>query len=408
MEIEILSKNKGVLMKAFRTQESSGIEYKNKSSVELKKGKQKERVKKRYWWLLRLFDQYFPHMPIPTITFETENSYFYIKMHMLDTKIEIVRSKKKVHSAMQEIIELGERFLRGMIHSILRSASDLNQVVHSKKELQEVLSNAGSFYTEVEGENTVKDSTNSGIVPKDLKEEISFRGNEEAFCKPSIASSTNSSFSKMVSDYCMEHKIQFPEYLIEKQNGVFICKAEFLSESFTSKYAYLKEDAKEAVSKMIYKFIEEKDVSTPPLDLNLYKSGLVIGDNVKNCTEEEFSVASKNKKGDRKRRKSVFEKLDREKRDETVENVLRNRDQEKGDTRKVDSYEKGSESPLFTNIEETCSYKTNLKENSGRSTQIYEAIEDRPMDKACESHNPLVEGFSGDNMLGFCDIFDTE
>jgi hypothetical protein len=65
-------------------------------------------------------------------------------------------------------------------------------------------------------------------------------------------------FSGYVNNFCSSKNLPFPEYLIEKQNDVYICKAINLKHDFTSKYHFNKEDAKEDTCRKIYVFITEK------------------------------------------------------------------------------------------------------------------------------------------------------
>ncbi|EJW01819.1 hypothetical protein EDEG_00343 [Edhazardia aedis USNM 41457] len=62
-----------------------------------------------------------------------------------------------------------------------------------------------------------------------------------------------------VNWYCRELCILFPEYMIEKQNDVFICTADFLNNKFSSKYFFKKDEAKEDVCKNIYNFVLMKE-----------------------------------------------------------------------------------------------------------------------------------------------------
>lgn len=64
------------------------------------------------------------------------------------------------------------------------------------------------------------------------------------------------SYYQMVNDYCIENQIPHPEYTLEKQNGVFICRALFYDIQFTSKYFLDKKDAQEDACARLYTFIQ--------------------------------------------------------------------------------------------------------------------------------------------------------
>lgn len=63
---------------------------------------------------------------------------------------------------------------------------------------------------------------------------------------------------------CKLNESEFPEFMIEKQNNVFICKADFLNNEFTSKYHYEKNMAREESCEMMINFIENnhEDLNT--------------------------------------------------------------------------------------------------------------------------------------------------
>lgn len=62
-------------------------------------------------------------------------------------------------------------------------------------------------------------------------------------------------FYSFINNHCVNNRVNFPEYCIEKQNDVYICKAEYYNEKFTSKYFFDKEDAKKDVCRLIYNYI---------------------------------------------------------------------------------------------------------------------------------------------------------
>lgn len=59
-----------------------------------------------------------------------------------------------------------------------------------------------------------------------------------------------------IEAYCKKKVVAFPEYLFEKSNGVYLCRATFLNERFESRYAYEMETAKQEVSNLIVSYIK--------------------------------------------------------------------------------------------------------------------------------------------------------
>jgi hypothetical protein len=58
--------------------------------------------------------------------------------------------------------------------------------------------------------------------------------------------------------YCKGKSIPFPEYLLEKSNGVYLCRATFLNERFESRYAFDMDAAKRDASNLIISYIKYK------------------------------------------------------------------------------------------------------------------------------------------------------
>lgn len=67
------------------------------------------------------------------------------------------------------------------------------------------------------------------------------------------------SFSVNINNYCINNSISHPEYLFEKSNGVYICRAMFMNEKIESRYAYDINVAKEDACNLIWSFIKYKD-----------------------------------------------------------------------------------------------------------------------------------------------------
>ncbi|KAM0686811.1 hypothetical protein COBT_001960, partial [Conglomerata obtusa] len=91
----------------------------------------------------------------------------------------------------------------------------------------------------------------------------------------------NGNYNMYINAYCVKNTIEFPEYLLEKQNDVFICKAVFLDENFTSRYFFDKNDAKNDVCNLIYNYIEEIKRKTPK---NKKRKNNYNNTNFTNCT----------------------------------------------------------------------------------------------------------------------------
>ncbi|WUR03703.1 uncharacterized protein VNE69_06025 [Vairimorpha necatrix] len=74
--------------------------------------------------------------------------------------------------------------------------------------------------------------------------------------KNNILNNSTELYSQKIAKYCSKKKIKFPEYVFEKSNGVYFCKATFMNENFESRYAYDKNTSKEDASKLIYSYIK--------------------------------------------------------------------------------------------------------------------------------------------------------
>lgn len=219
--------------------------------------KQKEAVAKQYRKLMEVFDRYFPHMPVPRIAVKPAGQCFHIKMQILDTVIEMGKVYRRLYPALHGILQVGVAFVEryGMF----------------------VTKNLASDGAETEKQ------TGGGTVPLAFRQSLGAiddhakqekhasakqaRGSEAALdgCIDSIYEETQErrasteTFYSLVKKHCASRRVCLPEYEIEKQNGVYMCRAEFVSETFTSRYAYTKDDAREDVFRMIYRFICEKE-----------------------------------------------------------------------------------------------------------------------------------------------------
>nr|AHW68355.1 hypothetical protein NP_c08 [Nosema pernyi] len=63
---------------------------------------------------------------------------------------------------------------------------------------------------------------------------------------------------EFIEMYCRGKSIPFPEYLLEKSNGVYLCRATFLNERFESRYAFDMDAAKRDASNLIISYIKYK------------------------------------------------------------------------------------------------------------------------------------------------------
>lgn len=365
-------------------------------------------VERKYKKFMQLFDQYFPHMPMPNIIFEVKRSSCYVKAQLFDTTIEIVKVKRGHYAAMHSIIETSEGFLKHLISSCVGSSSSEPTLGFSKSEKKEEVLASVSFLKEGRDGNSLSGCTENTNIPETSKEKTETQRNAEVFCKPFLNSPNGTLFSQIVHKHCTENRECFPEYLVEKQNGVFICKAEFLSESFTSKYAYSKEDAKEDVCKMIYKFIEERETneaSTPPLELAIeeHKPDITFKNrrDLEKVEEGSF-LHSSSKKG---RKKRTTEDMEKEKCGDAEK---ASKDRLRAETKPgfVTSRSQDDESPLFTEIKSDGWWKAALKGSS-----VVEKVSKElkgGLEVSFENQSFSMESLSENKTFGFREIFDSE
>lgn len=231
-----------------------------------------ENVQSQFSELTTAFNESFPHLPTPKIIFEQSGASFHIKLHIFDTLIELARSHRNQCVALLTVIELAKRIVEenaselsneetqpagetNFVNSIRgkrRKKQKRSKDLLNAEELAELGIGAHSNQTYLSEHNIIGKSADGEFQPQNLK-------NQETKEIKKEEESVEKDFSLLVKEHCKIYKLCYPEYMFEKTNGLFICKAEFDNEEFTSKYAYKKEDAKEEVSKMVHEFIQERN-----------------------------------------------------------------------------------------------------------------------------------------------------
>lgn len=241
-------------MKAF------SVENERKSEQDSDTRNQKKAVAERYKRLIKGFDCYFPHMPVPRIAVEPSGKCFYIKIKILDTVIEMEKSYHRLHPALHSILQVGIDFVdRYGMYMVKNLASDDEE---PKKEIDSV-SVGSSHFADRQNSSTTNCHVKKGkdTSTKETSEsKTALDGCIDDIHREFQESGENAeAFYNLVKNHCTSRGICLPEYVIEKENGVFMCRADFASEKFTSRYAYSKDGAKEDVFRMICKFIQEKE-----------------------------------------------------------------------------------------------------------------------------------------------------
>ncbi|KCZ82515.1 hypothetical protein H312_00173 [Anncaliia algerae PRA339] len=238
-------------------------------------------VQSQFHELNEEFNEYFPHLDPPKIIFEQSGISFHIKLHIFDTLIELTRSRRSECAALFHVIEIARKIVHDNVTELMNESdkmettSSLLANIKSKKKKKKKKENKGADLLTPEelkelgiGSHAKQmNLCDTKIIPSkgDIIQIPSPKNEEENITRETENEKDkiremdgNCDYYAMVKDYCMNKHLCYPEYIFEKTNGLFICTADFENETFTSKYAYKKEDSKEEVSKKIYEFIKDK------------------------------------------------------------------------------------------------------------------------------------------------------
>ncbi|TBU00532.1 hypothetical protein CWI39_1654p0010 [Hamiltosporidium magnivora] len=257
------------------------------------------------------FFYYFPHLDPPQIfVTDYKNNKYIARMEMLDTSIEFSNKYNTFETAYNDICNYGLQFLKKFVleTSIPRTYEfkkplskifgenqlNSNPFLGDKKEIKCI--EIGSIDSKSMNKNNFCSENSMKLVSKNevvLKEEdknfnktdernlklntldnqkpkvntsitdrVSEEKNRNKFHKENKEISSFDStrtksleYSNLVKEICVSNRIQFPEYTIEKQNGVFICYASFFEREFISDYFFDKIQAKEDVNRLINEWI---------------------------------------------------------------------------------------------------------------------------------------------------------
>lgn len=224
----------------------------------------KKTVLKKYTEFFYTYNKYFQHCERPFVVFAFEGpSLFNVKMYIFDIVITVCRSKRHLSPAINEIIDVASKFLESYVDVCKTTYTkkayyDFDNVLVSEAKPRELIKNEKVVAIEDLDKVLEIDEKNNkidvqGKRPIEIIDELA-GSNTIKLCRKS-----EFNYTELVKNYCIGQKIYFPEYLIEKHNGVFVCTAEFQGENFSSIYAYTKEEAKEGVCKKIFEYIESKN-----------------------------------------------------------------------------------------------------------------------------------------------------
>ncbi|KAF9764764.1 hypothetical protein NGRA_0317 [Nosema granulosis] len=230
----------------------------------------------------------FPIEPEPVVDVEKNESGFRATMGIFGVTVEDLNWHKTEEDALKEIVEIGDKLI-GKIYkmALYKYKTDKTRKMSQNQSKEKSLISS-------KGVNKIQES--STIVPRKQpsykqlahkqlankqpshKQLAQTQHNKQPSQKPKFAEDIKEtksniiySVSNMVKNpgefieqYCKSKAIAFPEYLFEKSNGVYLCRATFLKERFESRYAYEIETAKREVANLIvsfirYKILESKD-----------------------------------------------------------------------------------------------------------------------------------------------------
>ncbi|EEQ82265.1 hypothetical protein NCER_101038 [Vairimorpha ceranae BRL01] len=199
--------------------------------------------------VVKKYSLYFPHLPLPRII-ESDKTFivsiFNIELQIysyaeLDCLIDQVVSEIiKLHKNRQQI-ENNKPTKKASVEKSTKLISTYNNTQSNTK------SNGKS----ARGKMRMKNIQNNRYIPS-----FSEDTNEN---KNNILTEPKELFSEKISNYCSTKNIAFPEYVFEKSNGVYFCKAFFMNEKFESRYAYDMKAAKEDACRLIISYINYLD-----------------------------------------------------------------------------------------------------------------------------------------------------
>lgn len=199
------------------------------------------------------YSLYFPHLP-PIVCEKKEETYNIV---IFDSEI-VIYDLSELEILLNVFITYVETKQNENEISNKQTASNKNFITKSKRESYELKKTfPNSKRPSLEGKKSakgkmkMKNLQNNKYIPNFTEDDNETRNN--------ILIENKESHNDSINKYCMNNNISFPEYLFEKSNGVYICRAMFMREKFESRYAYDINVAKEDACSLIWSFINYKE-----------------------------------------------------------------------------------------------------------------------------------------------------
>ncbi|EPR79053.1 hypothetical protein SLOPH_1882 [Spraguea lophii 42_110] len=240
----------------------------------------------REQYIINIFTSLFPSSTPPTITTKKVDKGFISSIKIFDCIIngEKVFSSKEssISSALKEMMLM----LKSFINENIKNPDEIisNDVIIEecnkpdivKKEIKVNLQNNNIIQNKQSKKkksehNTFKtlnkaigmngNSKNKPMYEKKFNGTLNIKAmmenseNINTNTYKNILKDGNIEYNERITNICKELYVFPPEYLLEKQNGVYICEAQFLGQKFTSKYFCEKLEAKMDVCKSICIFL---------------------------------------------------------------------------------------------------------------------------------------------------------
>lgn len=221
--------------------------------------------------VLKKYSLYFPHLPTPSIT---KNTISYT-VQILNCELEI-QGPSELDTFIDNVVKCVSINCRNKKEETVAKNKSQNQEKKNQNNVKKhdrSLINNGSrnnIKKDTRNNNTKKESANN--IKQSARGKMKVKNIQNNRYVPTYQEDTNSnqnnilteckeSFSEKISKYCNTKNLAYPEYVFEKSNGVYLCRAMFMKEKFESRYAYDVNVAKEDASSLIYSFIKYQETS---------------------------------------------------------------------------------------------------------------------------------------------------
>jgi hypothetical protein len=210
------------------------------------RGTEAEAIQERFF---TVFNSHFPHLAVPEIILEESDGQFVAELRLFDNSIRFDRSYSTAEDALEHVLRIG--------YSVVCEMADVLRERVRRKAMDVPASGAEQKKCAFEAGARAPEQKESHAPPRE-------RARDSGCSIISSGAESPLIYSSYIHDYCVKNMVVFPEYTIEKQNGVYMCHAVFMEQTFVSKYSFDQRGAKEDVCRLMYNYLPHMEVQPRP------------------------------------------------------------------------------------------------------------------------------------------------